>query len=152
MVPETHDVIEVGGSAGSVGGGPSATGAAGADGGTGTDGYQHLARRRHGVVALAEGRGFAPGEAERGVDQLADSFELCATQRQREGKLVNGAVRVVARVNADGNVDGWTVRASPGPAVAANVLMCILAPLKAESFGAGPPRGLAIESDWAPKP
>ncbi len=147
MVPETHDVIEVGGSAGAGG-----AGATGADGGAGADGYQHVAKRRHGVVALAEGRGFAVGEAERGVDQLADSFEQCATERQREGKLVNGAVRVVARVNADGNVDGWTVRASPGAAVAANVLLCILAPLKAESFGAGPPRGLAIESDWAPRP
>jgi hypothetical protein len=146
LVPETHDVVDIGGTG--VGGSRGATGGD-ADGGA-ADTYQHVARRRHGVLALAEGRGFAPGEAERAIDQLADAFEACATARQQEGKLVNGAVRVVARVNPGGEVDGWTVRAAPGPAVAANVLMCILAPLRAASFGPGGPRGLALESDWSP--
>jgi hypothetical protein len=147
VIPETHDVIDIGGS----GAGAGASAIRGdADGGA-ADTYQHVARRRHGVLALAEGRGFAPGEAEHAVDQLADAFEACATARQQEGKLVNGAVRVVARVNPSGEVDGWTVRAAPGPAVAANVLMCILAPLRAASFGPGGPRGLALESDWSPQ-
>jgi hypothetical protein len=145
VVPETHDVVDVGGTVGAPG-----SGGGGGDGGV-ADGYQHVARRRHGILALAEGRGFSAGEAERAVDQLADAFEVCATARQQEGKLVTGAVRVVARVNAAGDVDGWTVRASPGPAVAANVLLCVLAPLRAENFGAGGSRGLAIESEWAPQ-
>ena len=135
MVPATHDVVD--------GEGKTTLGDNAAT-------YQHVAKRRHGVVALAEGRGFPPDQAERAIDALADSFEQCATERQAEGKLVTGAVRVVARVDATGNVDGWTVRASPGPAVAANVLVCILAPLKAATFGPGGPRGLALESEWAP--
>ncbi len=73
VVPESTDV-RVGNAPG------TATGDGGAAGG---DGYAHVAKRKHGVVALAEGRGFVPGEAESAVDHLADSFETCATETQR---------------------------------------------------------------------
>jgi hypothetical protein len=125
--------------------------APGAPGG-GEGGYVYVAKRPLGAVALAEARGIPDAMAARVIDHLADVLDACATNLGREGKLVDGAVRVVAQIAPDGSIAGLNVKTAPGAAVAANAILCVIAPLKLTSF---PPaesdagaRGLAIEATW----
>jgi hypothetical protein len=134
VVPETHDTR--------VSPAPSAAS---------SEGYVYVARRSHGLVALAESRGIAEDAARQLVDHLADELDACAARLAREGKLADGgAGRVVATLDADGSVRGVNVKAAPGPGVAANFLMCVVSPLRLASFPAADAgaRGLAIEATW----
>jgi len=136
-IPETHDVRQASPA-------PSSAPAA--------DAYVHIARRPLAVVGLAEARGMSDETASRAVDHLADALDACATDLGRQGKLVDGAARVVAMIGADGSVGGLNVKLAPGAAVAANALLCLITPLKLTTFdvGDGGSRGFAIEATWGP--
>ena len=115
------------------------------------DGYVYVAKRRHGLVALAEARGIEDDAARQAIDHLADELEACAVRLLAEGRLApDGAGRVVAAIGADGTVQGLNVKAAPGGAIAANLLVCVVSPLKLVTFpvaDAGA-RGMAIEAVW----
>ncbi len=118
------------------------------------DAYEYVARRGLGVVALAEARGLPADVATEAVDAIADALQTCAADQARLGKLVQGATRVVAEVNDDGTVGALNVKTSGGGDVAANAILCVIAPLRAHVFpppraDAGrTPRGIAIEATW----
>jgi hypothetical protein len=115
------------------------------------EGYVYVAKRRHGLVALAEARGIADADARQLIDHLADELEVCATRLERESKLSDvGAGRVVANVDPDGAIRGVNIKAAPGAGVASNLLVCVVAPLRLASFSASDAgaRGLAIEAAW----
>jgi hypothetical protein len=140
VVPETHDVV-------------TETRAAGGD----TQGYEYVARRPLAVVALAEARGIESVTAHAAVDRLADRLDACITDKAREGGSVEGAARVIARIDATGAVAATQVRVDPGGSSASNAVVCLVAPMKLLAF---PPaetdgRGIAIEAIWghvAPAP
>jgi hypothetical protein len=118
--------------------------------GTG-DAYVHVARRAHGIVALAEARHMKESEARAIVEHLADELERCSAALDAKGVLVEGAARVVA-VAGPGGTPALNVRLAPGDAVAQNALLCIIAPVRATTFGpstSGTP-GFAIEATWGP--
>ena len=138
VVPESRDVV--------VSGAP----AAGAAGGGSGEGYEYVARRPLAVVALAEARGLDAAVSRAAIERLADRLDACATDQGRRGSLVAGAARVVAEIDGDGSVSGVTVRVDPGPGIAANAVLCFVAPAKQLTF---PPadagtRGIAIEAIW----
>lgn len=115
--------------------------------------YVYVARRPHGVVALAEARHLPDDDARRIVDHIADDLERCAIGLEAQHLLVQGAARVVAVAGADGT-PALNVRLAPGDAVAQNALLCILAPVRATPLP--PPTkegapGIAIEATWSPK-
>jgi hypothetical protein len=75
-------------------------------------------------------------------------------EESRGGRLPSGAARVVAQVGADGRVAGTSLRVDPAQGVAADAVLCLLAPLKLLVF---PPadagaRGIAIEALWGQVP
>ena len=115
-----------------------------------SQGYEYVARRPLGVVALAEARGLDPQVAHAAVDRLADALDTCATDQGRKGALVDGAARVAVQLDDSGNIAGTTVRFDPGPGVAENAVLCFVAPVKRLTF---PPtdagaRGFAVEALW----
>ena len=115
-------------------------------------GYEYVARRPLGTMALAEARGLDPETTKRLVDRLADALQSCAAGLRQEGKLASGAVRVVAQVAPEGTVGGLSVKIAPGVGVAANALLCVVSPIKLLSFApaeadAGA-RGFAVEAAW----
>lgn len=123
------------------------------DGGAPTDTYAHVAKRAHGVVALAEARHLREADARAFVDHLADELDACAARLEERGELVDGAARVVAIAGPRGTAEGLNVRLAPGGAVAQNALMCVLAPLRAAPFPAsndGAAPGVAVEVTWQP--
>jgi hypothetical protein len=132
VVPESHDVREID------------------KGGSAAEGYAYVAKRPLGVVALAEARGLDDADARRAIDHLADALDACATELGRQGKLVDGAVRVVAQITPDGGVSGLNVKV--GQAATASAILCVIAPLKLTSFPAtgadAGARGIAIEATW----
>ena len=137
VVPESHDVrsaVDV----------PSAKKPAT------SDAYEYVARRPLGTVALAEGRGLSSELSSAAVDRLADTLQSCAADLQKRGKLVSGAVRVVAQIGSDGLVTGVNVKVAPG--ATANALLCVIAPVKLLTFppsdGDAGARGMAIEAAW----
>jgi hypothetical protein len=137
VVPETHDVHVA---------------AATAEGS-----YVHVARRTLGFVALAGEQGLGTEAASRVVDALADSMDVCATDLGRKGRLVDGAIRLRGSIDANGAVALNQVTVAPGDAVAANALLCVIAPLKLKSFGPRPAdeadagaRTIAIDASWGP--
>lgn len=114
------------------------------------DAYEYVARRALGTVALAEGRGLSAELSSAAIERLADTLQSCAADLQKRGKLVSGAVRVVAQIGPDGLVTGVNVKVAPG--ATANALICVVAPVKLLTF---PPtetdagaRGMAIEVAW----
>jgi len=139
VVPETHEVHVVPG----VDAGAAAPLA---------DGYVYVAKRPHGLVALAEARGLDDGAVRAAVDHLADELEGCARRLLAEGKLAkDGAGRVVAAIAPDGSIAGLNVKAAPGAQTTANLLVCVVSPLKLVTFppsGDAGARGLAIEATW----
>lgn len=133
VVPQSHDVQ-----------------VAGAQGGASTQGYEYVAKRALGVVALAEARGLDPQVARAAVDRLADALDTCATEEGRKGALIDGAARVVAQIDDSGNVAGTSLKVDPRPGVAQNAVLCLVAPLRMLTFGptdAGA-RGFAVEALW----
>lgn len=126
----------------------------GAAAGEGAQGYDYVARRALGVVALAEARGIDPAVARAAVDRLADALDACVTEQGREGPPVEGAARIVARVESDGTVSAANLRVDPGAGTAATAALCLIAPLRQLSFGAADAgaRGLAIEALWGHLP
>ncbi|MBX3260858.1 MAG: hypothetical protein KIS78_31130 [Labilithrix sp.] len=118
----------------------------------GDDAYVHVARRAHGVVALAEARRMADDDARAIVERIADELERCATGLEAQGLLVEGAARVVAVAGPNGT-PALSVRLAPGDAVAHNALVCLVAPVRATTLppptSDGAP-GLAIEATWGP--
>jgi len=125
------------------------------DGGGGPgDAYQHVARRPHGVLALAEARNMKDDDARALTERWADEMERCMTSLESRGLLVEGAVRVVAVADAQGT-PALNVKLAPGDAVAQNALLCIVAPVRASSLpppasSTSNPAGLAIEATWGP--
>lgn len=115
--------------------------------------YAYVARRPHGVVALAEARNMTDEDAREIVERLATELEACASRLEGERSLVDGAARIVAVVQPDG-IPALKVVVEPGGAIAQNALMCLVAPVRAITFpkgaGKGPP-GMAIEATWGPE-
>ncbi len=135
VVPETHDVR------------------AGESGSDKQDSYAFIARRPMGFVALSNEHGLGPEIASGAVGHLADSLDACATGLARNGRLVDGAVRVSATIGPEGSVSVSHVTVAPGDAVAANALLCVIAPLKMITFtpvDAKAQRGIAIDASWGP--
>jgi hypothetical protein len=139
VVPETHEVRVV----------------PGVDAGAAAlpvEGYVYVAKRPHGLVALAEARGLPDGAVRAAVDHLADELEGCAKRLLAEGKLAaDGAGRVVAAIAPDGSIAGLNVKAAPGAQTTANLLVCVVSPLKLLTFepaGDAGARGMAIEATW----
>jgi len=115
--------------------------------------YVYVARRHHGVVALAEARHIPDEDARRIVDHLADELDRCAADLSARGLLVEGAARIVAVAGPTGT-PALNVRLAPGDAVAQNALLCLVAPVRALTLppaGATTP-GLAVEATWGPRP
>jgi hypothetical protein len=113
--------------------------------------YVYVAKRPHGVVALAEARHMGDGDVRIMVDHIADDLERCAADLEAKRLLVDGAARVVAVAGPTGT-PALNVRFAPGDAVAQNALLCIVAPVRALAFppsSEGSP-GLAIEATWSP--
>jgi hypothetical protein len=145
VVPETH-VVTV--RAGEDSGVPATV--------TSPDAYEYVAKRPHGLVALAEARGLDAAAARAVVDHLADELETCAKRLLAEGHLAkDGAGRVVAAIAADGSIAGLNANAAPGQNTTANLLVCVVSPLKLVTFppegDAGPgarARGIALEATW----
>jgi len=136
VVPESHDVVK------------SETQGEGDRGS-----YAHVAKRAMGFVALAGEHGV--GDAAVGaVERLADSLDVCATDLAQRGKLVDGAVRVRLSIAPDGAPVVSHVDVAPGNAVAANAILCVLAPLKLLTFppsdGAATARTMEIDATWGP--
>lgn len=138
VVPDSHDVRVI------------------PDGGAGSgaveETYAYVARRPHGVLALAEARQINPAEARALVDRLADEMERCMAGLERNGALVDGAARVVALADPSGT-PLINMKIAPGDAVAQNALICIVAPVRATTLPAatrGTPPGLALEATWRP--
>jgi hypothetical protein len=137
VVPETHDVHVTAG------------------GGQGTQAaYAHIARRPLGFVALARQVGLGDDIGAQATEHLADALDACATTLAAKGRLVDGTIRIDASVAADGSVVISHVTVAPGDGVAANALLCVVAPLKLTVFspetGRGPARGFAIDASWGP--
>jgi hypothetical protein len=130
--------------------------AAAIDGPRPVEGYEYVARRKLGTVALAEGRGLPKEVAGRAVDALADRLQACAADLAKSGQLVRGATRVVAAIEPDGTVNGLNVKVSQGKAAAANAILCVISPLRALTFpvqdGDAGARGIAIEATWEGAP
>jgi hypothetical protein len=135
IVPETHDVHVTGGA------------------GTGTGVYAHVARRPLGFVALARQTGLGNEIGAGAAEHLADALDACATTLAAKGRLVDGTIRIDANVAPDGSVSMGHVTVAPGDGVAANALLCVVAPLKLTTF---PPatgataRGFTIDASWGP--
>jgi hypothetical protein len=118
--------------------------------GQGSEGYQYVARRPLAVVGLAEARGIDLEIARAAVDHLADRLDACVTEEGRNGPPVEGAARVVAQIDANGNVAATSVRVDPGAGAASSAVVCLVAPTKLLTFppAEGAARGLAIEALW----
>ena len=124
------------------------------------EGYEYVARRGLGTVALAEARGIAPEIGVAATERLADALQSCAAEAQRQRQLARGAARVVAHVNDNGAIDAIQIKVSPGRRVAANAILCVIAPVRlltfpprsagseADDAGARKDRGIAIEATW----
>ena len=120
-------------------------------GAAGDPGYDYVARRPLGVVAVAEARGLDPAIARAAADRLADALDVCATAEGRKGTLASGAARLVMQIDGEGRVvRPPSVRVDPGPGVMQNAVVCLVAPAMALVFPASDAgaRGIALEALW----
>ncbi len=138
VVPESHDVQEAHGREDK-----------------GAAGYEYVAKRPLGVVAVAEARGLAPDVIRGVADRLANSLDVCATRLAAEGRLVPAAARVAAHIDRDGSLVGVALTLTPGPGPTANALLCFVSPFKLVRFPAADvdaasaaSRGIALEASW----
>ena len=132
VVPESHDVQRAA---------PAGEG-----------GYEYVARRPMGIVAVAESRGL-PRDVVTGVaDRMANALDACMTHLASEGRLVPSAARVATHVGRDGSLTGLAVTLTPGPGPTANGLLCFVSPFKLVRFPIADvdpaTRGLALEATW----
>jgi hypothetical protein len=137
VVPDTRDVRVV-------------TGPDGGGGGVG-GGYAFVAKRPHGAIGLAGVRFMDEVTAHKIVERLGDELEACAKRLEEQGTLVEGAARYVA-AGPKGSGEIGDMELAPGGAVAANALLCIVAPVRATQFPAskdGVP-ALLLEASWSP--
>lgn len=112
--------------------------------------YQYVARKPRVAVGIAESRGAEGDDAKRVADRLADSASTCLASLEKEGKLVDGALRILLPFDAGGIAQPPQVVLADGPGVAANGLLCIVAPARMIAL---PPadagtRTLALEVAW----
>ena len=118
------------------------------------DAYEYVAKRPLGTVALAEGRGLSKEISQAATDRVADAMQRCGAALAAKGKWVRGAGRVVALIGPDGNLSGLQVKIAPGADVAANAILCFIAPIKSLTFppadgdGGAVQRGIALEAAW----
>ena len=120
--------------------------------------YAYVARRPRAVVALAEARGMDDSTSRAAVDRLANALSACAGDLAKQGKLVDGAARLLVPVDDGGVVGSPQVEFAPGAAVAANGLLCVVAPVRMLTFPPFPSdaganaaparRALALEVAW----
>ncbi len=115
-------------------------------------GYEYVAKRPLGVVAVAESRGLAPDVVRGVADRLADSLDVCATRLAGEGRLVPAAARVAAHIDRSGAPTGVALTLTPGAGPTANALLCFVSPFKLLHFPAADvdpsERGIALEASW----
>lgn len=118
-------------------------------------GYEYVARRPLGVVALAEARGLSAEAAHAAMDRVADQMDACEKDARDQNRLLPGAVRIVAEVDDRGTIGGLNVSKLSQKEAAANAILCVIAPIRLLVF---PPaeadagsRGLAIEAAWGPE-
>lgn len=116
------------------------------DAGPANDAYAYVARRPHGVVALAEARQMSEEESHAIIEKLANDLETCASRLEGEGTLALGAARIIVLAQPSGP-PALNVKLAPGGDVAQNALMCLVAPIRALPLTKG---GLAIEYTWGP--
>ena len=116
----------------------------------GDDTYAYVAKRNRVAVGLAEVRGASAGEAKDLVDRLAGSASACFEGLARDGKLVDGAMRLVLAFDAGGVGGAPEVVLAPGPGVAANGLLCVVAPARMIALAPidGGARAIALEIAW----
>jgi hypothetical protein len=142
VVPETRDVHVVKGD--DAGAPPT------------NDAYRYVARRAHGAIGLSGITGdIAQDDAQRWVDHLANEMEACAERLEKEGSLVSGATRMVVAQGPNGNGLPGDTELQAGPGVAANALLCLVAPVRAAPFpGRAGPGGavpaMLVEATWQP--
>jgi hypothetical protein len=139
VIPESHDVQAA----------PSTSPAA-------SGGYEYIAKRPLGVVAVAESRGLPRAVVTALVDRLADALDACATRLSNEGRLSPAAARVAVHVERDGSQSNLALTLTPGPGPTANALLCFVSPFKLVKFPAADidpsARGLALEASWGATP
>jgi hypothetical protein len=120
--------------------------------------YVYVARRPLGFVALARQTGLGVELGTRAADHLADALDACATDLAAKGRLVEGTIRIDATVSPSGTIAVSHVTIAPEDGVAANALLCVMAPLKLTTFPAvaseaanAAPRSFAIDVSWGPQ-
>jgi hypothetical protein len=133
VVPESHDVV----------GDPAPKKEAG---------YELIARRPLGAVAVAESRGLPPEVVRAVANRLADALDVCATRLSAEGHLAPAAARVAAHIDRDGTPVSIALTLTPGAGPTANALLCFVSPFKLVRFPAADvdpaSRGIALEATW----
>lgn len=125
---------------------------AGADASAHPD-YERLLTRAHATFGLAEARGIEPERLTQVLESVANGFEACAANAQREGWLERGALRLVVEVDMHGQVAGVDVQLDDPSRGGKVALVCLVAPVKAQNFGAesgSGRRGLALEVLFSP--
>jgi hypothetical protein len=123
--------------------------------GTADDPYVHLARRGLVTLGLAEARRIDTLEARAWVDALADKFQDCADRLAKEGRLSEGAMRLVMVFDGAGTPRGDTIRHSPGAATLATGLLCLVGPARTITISPAKDveqRGFAVEAHWGASP
>jgi len=118
-------------------------------------GYEYVAKRPLGVVAVAESRGLPHEVVASVADRLANQLDACAAHLAADGRLVSAAARVAAHIDRDGSPSGLALTLTPGPGPTANALLCFVSPFKLVHFPAADvdpaARGLAVEAAWGPE-
>ncbi|CAN5638559.1 hypothetical protein BH09MYX1_BH09MYX1_45810 [soil metagenome] len=114
--------------------------------------YAYVAKRGRVAVGLAEARGTTDDEAKAVVDRVADAASACMQGLAREGKLVDGALRMLVPFDGGGVGGQPQVVFAEGPAVIANGLLCIVAPARMIALAPndGGARAVALEIAWGP--
>lgn len=117
-----------------------------------SDGYEYVAKRPLGIVALAESREIPQPLARAAIDRIADALDVCVGERATAVALPRGAARVVVRIDGDGAVTATNVRVDPGAGALPVALACLVSPAKLLMFSASDAgaRGMAIEAVWGP--
>ncbi len=115
--------------------------------------YERMLTRPHATFGLAESRGLEADRLGQVLDAVANGFEACAADAQRDGWLDRAALRLVVEVDAHGQVAGVSTRLDDPARGGKVALLCLVARVKAQNFGAasgGGRRGLALEVLFGP--
>ncbi len=127
-----------------------------ADAGPPKTGYDFVARRTLGSVAMAGAEGFEQAEMRALVEHVADELDRCAATFLKEGHLATGAVRVEGDVAGDGRLAAIDVRVSPGTDATKNAVLCVITPARQFPFSSAKrdagtkARHFALEAVWQP--